>query len=496
VGYAALAYTLEEAIKKGYDVTDLGGDLATRADLERIIAEKAPIFFHAFGHGNETTFTGQGTIPVITKGVNEEICRGMIIYLLSCLTGVSLGPAIIAAGGWAYTGYTVEWTWLDEDGVGDPYLDRYAKGFYESGNAIPMVILNGFTTGEAYQAGYDKYTEWIDYWATSDDPAASECIHWLTCDRDNCVLLGDSGAGVGLVRHRLTINSEPAGISFKVDIINGVTPWSEEIAEGVRTLTMPSRFHTETAIYAFDHWEDGSTNPTRTINLTADMTVAAYYVEVPAHILTVKTTPISDIEFTINNAIGLTPFSELLEEGEYTITMPSRVYVGETAYDFVRWEVTEWKAELQNPTRTINLTSDTTVTAVYEEVPIYLLSTDSNLPNVLFTIDSVKGYTTPTILRLLRGSYIISFPSEVEYNGQRLTFKVWENGTTSPTRTLNLTGSMKIIGYYTALTLTVNSTPISGVPVTIDGYSIGITPLSTPVSEGTHAVSVPMEVEA
>jgi hypothetical protein len=44
--------------------------------------------------------------------------------------------------------------------------------------------------------------------------------------------------------------------------------------------------------------------------------------------------------------------------------------------------------------------------------------------------------------------------------------------------------------------LTVDSTPIKGVPVTVDATSVGYTPLTITVEEGTHQISVPSEVTA
>jgi hypothetical protein len=44
--------------------------------------------------------------------------------------------------------------------------------------------------------------------------------------------------------------------------------------------------------------------------------------------------------------------------------------------------------------------------------------------------------------------------------------------------------------------LTVDSTPIKGVPVTVDAASVGYTPLTITVEEGTHQISVPSEVTA
>lgn len=196
VGYAALEYTLARAVVRRYYIEDLKSDFATRTQLERAIAELKPPFFHAFGHGNETIFTGQWMKTVLQVGLNEGIMAGMITYLLSCLTGVELGPAIIRAGGKAFIGYKVEWTWLDEDSKGDPYLDYWARGYYEGSNAIVFAILDGLTTRQAVEAGYNKYTEWINYWASSGDPYAATAIQWLIWDRDNCVLLGDELARI------------------------------------------------------------------------------------------------------------------------------------------------------------------------------------------------------------------------------------------------------------------------------------------------------------
>jgi len=492
IGYAALEYTLNEAIEAGYDITDLAGDLATKEDLERTILEKVPIFFHAFGHGNETTFTGQDEIPVLQVGVNEGVCANMIVYLLSCLTGVSLGPAIIDAGGWAYIGYTVKWTWLDQDGVGDPYLDKYAKGFYESSNTIVFAFLNGLTAKEAWQAGYDKYTEWIDYWSTSDDPNASECIHWLAHDRDNCVLLGDENAYTQVPTHTLTVNSSPvSGIKFDLSGIAGVTPWSKSVVERTYTLNMPLKISTETALYCFDHWEDGSTNPSRTINLTTDLTITAYYVEVPAHILTVNSSPITDVEFRLDGLVCFTPYSQLLEEGTYTVTMQSRTSVGEDTYEFLKWEDGS-----TNTTRTVDLTADTSITAFYVLIPKHMLSVDSEpFKDVTFTVDGIP-YSTPCILKVLEGSHTIVFPSEATVNGQKFAFLRWEDGSTNPERTLEVTSDVSIVGYFeTGRSLTVKSTPVTGISVEIDSYSIGTTPTTVTVSDGSHTISVPEKVE-
>jgi hypothetical protein len=44
--------------------------------------------------------------------------------------------------------------------------------------------------------------------------------------------------------------------------------------------------------------------------------------------------------------------------------------------------------------------------------------------------------------------------------------------------------------------LTVTSSPVTGVPVTIDGAVAGSTPVEVVLTQGTHTVEVPQEVEA
>jgi hypothetical protein len=71
-------------------------------------------------------------------------------------------------------------------------------------------------------------------------------------------------------------------------------------------------------------------------------------------------TLISGVNFTLNGENCTTPFSEVLDEGEYTISMPenSTIY-----YRFMNWEDNS-----TSRTRTISLTNKTTVVAVYGQI--------------------------------------------------------------------------------------------------------------------------------
>jgi len=161
-------------------------------------------------------------------------------------------------------------------------------------------------------------------------------------------------------QHQLTINSDPiTGVEFTIDGTPHTTPWSDTLGEGSHTIVMPSTW----GVYDFDHWEDASTNPTRIVSLTADKTVTAYYVK-RQWTLTVNSDPISGVEFTVDGSPHSTPWSDTLDEGSYTVVMPSTWTIGEDVYIFDHWEDMS-----TNPTRIISLTTDKSVTAYYVLLP-------------------------------------------------------------------------------------------------------------------------------
>jgi hypothetical protein len=182
------------------------------------------------------------------------------------------------------------------------------------------------------------------------------------------------------ITHLLTVNSEPSGVTFTIDETSATTPWQAELMEGTYTITMPTKIKLNTATYIFKNWEDGSTNPTRTVNLTADTVITAYYEAQPPppkHTLTVNSNP-QGVPFNINGVKASTPWTAELEEGLYTITMPAEATVNTSKYTFKNWEDGS-----TNPVRTVNLTADTVITAYYELAPpvTYTLTVQVNNPN-------------------------------------------------------------------------------------------------------------------
>ncbi len=80
----------------------------------------------------------------------------------------------------------------------------------------------------------------------------------------------------------------------------------------------------------------------------------------PTHELSVSSSPISGVTFTLDGANRTTPFSSSLEAGSYTVVMPLNVTVAGKVYSFV-----EWDNGITSPIRSIDLTKYTAITAYY-----------------------------------------------------------------------------------------------------------------------------------
>jgi len=295
--------------------------------------------------------------------------------------------------------------------------------------------------------------------------------------------------------HTLSVTSSPIiGVSFTLDGIGHTTPYSTNLNEGTHTVVMPSTITSGGTTYNFVKWEDGSSNPTRTVNLTTDMTLTAYYQAYSSpHTLNINSSPISGVTFTINSTIASTPYSASLNEGRYIIIMPSSAKISGVTYNFVKWEDNS-----TNSTRTVNLTTDMALTAYYGKVVVTHTLTVSSSPivGVSFTINGT-AHTTPWTGSLEERTCNVAMPFSITINGTTYNFKRWEEGSTSPIRTISLNADMTITAYYEAISkthiLSVSSSPITGISFTID-EAPHTTPWSGSLTEGSYNVAMPSSV--
>jgi hypothetical protein len=170
------------------------------------------------------------------------------------------------------------------------------------------------------------------------------------------------------------------------------------------------------------------------------------------YLLNITSSPMSDVNFTINAAHARTPYSATHIEGVYAIVFPREWTDANTGrlYIFSRWE-----DDSTNRTRIIDLVSDVMLTAYYEEaVSTYMLSITSDpILDVDFTIDGVQQ-TTPYSALLEEKSYTIVMPSSVtdSETGKVYNFREWEDGSTNLARIVLLDRDSSLIAYYEVTT--------------------------------------------
>lgn len=159
--------------------------------------------------------------------------------------------------------------------------------------------------------------------------------------------------------------------------------------------------------------------------------------------LQVNSTPIVGISFNLNGTTQTTPYSASLSQDNWTVVMPATFNSGGLIYSFSHWEDGS-----TSTTRTINLTSETSITATYEPPPMHILSVDSvPIAGVLFTLDGTS-HATNYSTTLFEGTHTVVMPSFVSVGGINYRFAAWEDGPTGITRAINLNADTSITAIY------------------------------------------------
>jgi hypothetical protein len=165
--------------------------------------------------------------------------------------------------------------------------------------------------------------------------------------------------------YTLTVNSSPVSAQFQKNSATYTTPHSQQVPAG-STVTVTVAAYTSDAAgtaYKFDHWEDGSTDPTRIITVNANTTVTAYYVQ---------TTQTYTLTISVEPAEGGTtnppPGQHTYYEGT-TVTVTATPASG---YKFDHW-LLDGEARTENPI-TITMDRNHTLTAYFATIPTYTLT--------------------------------------------------------------------------------------------------------------------------
>jgi len=139
------------------------------------------------GHGDTNAFTGQNEAVILEVGkYNRREVEGKVIKLVSCQTGLKLGPDLIRNGALCFAGYSDDYVWvMDADLAATPWADKMAAT-----SLLPVVdglnaLLDGKTARESFDIELEGYTRNAE---VEEDELVKSCLEF---NRENAVLLGD-----------------------------------------------------------------------------------------------------------------------------------------------------------------------------------------------------------------------------------------------------------------------------------------------------------------
>jgi hypothetical protein len=216
-GSCLIKRVAEEAKARGKTVVETDGDPTA---MDNAIAQYDPAVFYGVGHGQCCIFTAKGAVPYIeaagyscnvhfacsyytyscTQNLRLDKFVGRHVHLMSCVTGLNLGPELVKNGARSFIGYknlfvvgvSTSGSWPAPCTPPSPNVDVYS--FCDSDCEGERVIVRGGSVGEAVNAMKKKFQEYIDKYTRGewkDWPVAYWASLYLQHNLDNLVAYGD-----------------------------------------------------------------------------------------------------------------------------------------------------------------------------------------------------------------------------------------------------------------------------------------------------------------
>ncbi len=239
--------------------------------------------------------------------------------------------------------------------------DRIDTGSSTPGHLMITTVWKAATPTYTYEG--DSVAAEVTFKGKTPGISSLTFTHQHACDYlGNDIFFSEINNGSIVVSgpRTLTINSLPTGVLFTADGTPHWTSWSKTYEDVTSvSVVMPAVHTVGNARYVWSQWNDGNPSRSRTVTLTSNVTLTAYY-DGPYYYyeFTVISSPFTGIPFTINGTPQTTPYTGWLLEGSYRVEVP-------TLYGRHIWQY--WLEDGDtNRTKTVNLNTTTTLTAVYE----------------------------------------------------------------------------------------------------------------------------------
>lgn len=177
---------------------DLEGNKANRVNLINSLSKEKPGLIFLNGHGNKKCVMGHKD-EIILDETNILLCKGGIVYALSCDSLEELGEYAIKYGGIkAYIGYKARFMCVrDPSRAGSPEKDKNALPFKKACFALINSLIVGESVSKAIERTKTEYLHAIRSYGTSqDDPYGDTPLirFALTWDLEFLDMAGDPNA--------------------------------------------------------------------------------------------------------------------------------------------------------------------------------------------------------------------------------------------------------------------------------------------------------------
>lgn len=187
---------IDEAKSKGITVLDLEGKKASKQKFVSYISRNNPHLIFLNGHGSKDSVAGYDNEVLLDEDNCEALLREKIIYARSCEAGASLGPFSIEKGAVAFIGYNKDfWLIRSKERGTKPLTDPIAKLFLEPSNLVPITLIKGNSTQEAYQKSQENMRRNFSYMISSKSSLEERDAAFFLFSNYTCqVILGDKQA--------------------------------------------------------------------------------------------------------------------------------------------------------------------------------------------------------------------------------------------------------------------------------------------------------------
>jgi len=320
----------------------------------------------------------------------------------------------------------------------------------------------------------------------------------FTLGKDNNSGYGVANIGKALnlpppITHNLGVHSNPLmNIPFTIDSMQRTTPYTANLGEIAHAISMPQNVEVDGINYCFKKWSDGLVKPFRSVNLLKDMTVSAEYaigmILFPSDDAFVSSVFPSDVFDTLLLLVGYNPFE---------VFGLTRTFL---KFDLTTLPATEIISALLHITVRTSAGIGFQCWSVEDDWDEKTLTYNNQPPSVVNLVDRIDGKIYDEVFSIDLTTYI----QERILAGLPVNICLKSRGEESSAQWSLLSKKQAFIGYRPWLEiiygevpthiLSVNSSPIIGVPVSINGIDVDNTPFQRSSVEGTHIIEVPEEV--